>query len=87
MEVTKWYYTYFIGIVLSIAFFLLMPLWHMDGTCDATMMVLENPDVTKCIVNDQEFLHGKPIQIFLIWPIRPFVNYVFHLSEYCLITN
>ena len=57
--------------------FLLMPLWHMDGTCDATMMVLENPDVTKCIVNDQEFLHGKPIQIFLIWPIRTFVNYVF----------
>ena len=26
------------------------------------MMVLENPDVTKCIVNDQEFLHGKQVK-------------------------
>ena len=74
MEITKWYYTYFIGIVLSIPFFLLMPLWHVDGTYDAMMMLLENPDVTKRKVNDQEFLYSKPIQMFLIWPIKTFLN-------------
>ena len=66
MEITKWYYTYFIGIVLSIPFFLLMPLWHVDGTYDAMMMLLENPDVTKRKVSDQDFLHSKLIQMFLI---------------------
>ena len=56
--------------------FLLMPLWHVDGTYDAMMMLLENPDVTKRKVTDQELLQNKPIQMFLIWPIKTFLNYL-----------